>query len=98
MLSTVIDDEIDALGGTILQMRGSTCLEQNGANDFLYEFSDAAFVVLLDHLNAQPMQTVWRGARDKAQRGDLRGAERQVLRYLRGTTGESQALASFLVR
>ena len=94
VLEALFGDELGRLGVHIIPLRGAKGLSQVVDSAFLWRFSQARVLVLLDHLN-EPVANIWREAVDLATNSEITRAQAKILQIqgLEGTgTTERKAV------
>jgi energy-coupling factor transporter ATP-binding protein EcfA2 len=97
VLNGLLGDKFAELGVDLLPFRGGAQLAHVIDSQFLFLFTDARVIIVLDNLRAEPIGQLWSEVRERLATGDLLGA-RRLLEMRLGREGEEGFLKEFGIR
>lgn len=92
----LLGEKFTELGVDLLPFRGGAQLAHVIDSQFLFMFTDARVIIVLDNLPAEPIGQLWSEVRERLATGDLLGARRPLERL--GREGEEGFLKEFGIR
>jgi energy-coupling factor transporter ATP-binding protein EcfA2 len=92
----LLGEKFTELGVDLLAFRGGAQLAHVIDSQFLFMFTDARVIIVLDNLRAEPIGQLWSEVRERLATGDLLGARRPLERL--GREGEEGFLKEFGMR
>jgi predicted ATPase len=97
IFETIFKDELERIKCRIIVARGAKNMKDIFESQFIFDFTDAVIVSLLDNINSKDVENVWNDAKKLAQNGKIIEAGQYVRQSLPGSkSGENVFLSQFL--
>lgn len=97
IFETLFKDELEKLKCQIIVARGAKNMKDVFESQFIFNFTDAVVVSLLDNIHSEEVQGIWSQAKVLAQMGDVKSASEYVRSSLPGgRSSENIFLSQFL--
>jgi CheY-like chemotaxis protein len=98
ILDAVLGEELEGLGARVLAMRGAASVSDVLTAQFLFEFTTARVVVVLDNPAGTDLAPVWREAVSLATEGQLDDAKKILLDRLNRRIHEQRFVQEFGIK
>jgi hypothetical protein len=96
VLEELLGDELRASRVEILPIRGAKQLPATVDSQFLFDFTDATVIVMLDAVDMSEVELAWNRAQTLAAEGDISGAGDSLRSSLAGNAPERRWMREFL--
>ncbi len=97
IFETMFGTELESLRCRIIVARGAKNMKDIFESQFIFDFTDAVIISLLDNINSKDVESVWSSAKQLAQNGKIIEAGQYVRQSLPGSkSGENVFLSQFL--
>lgn len=97
IFESMFRDELTGMGCRIIVARGGKNMKDIFESQFIFDFTDAVIVSLLDNIDSKDVENIWSESKKMAQSGKIIKAGEHVRRSLPGSkSGENVFLSQFL--
>lgn len=97
IFESMFQDELTRMGCRIIVARGGKNMKDIFESQFIFDFTDAVIVSLLDNINSKDVENIWSESKKLAQGGKIIEAGQHVRQSLPGSkSGENIFLSQFL--
>jgi energy-coupling factor transporter ATP-binding protein EcfA2 len=97
IFETMFQDELERMRCRIIVARGAKNMKDIFESQFIFDFSDAVVLSLLDNTDSKDVESVWKESKRLAQIGDIDHAGEYIRQSLPGNkSGENVFLSQFL--
>lgn len=97
IFETMFKDELERMKCRMIVARGGKNMKDIFESQFIFDFTDAVIVSLLDNINSEDVENVWKESKRLAQTGKIIEAGQYVRQSLPGSkSGENVFLSQFL--